>query len=71
MIFTGIFCCVFGAALFDPFSSDREEMSAPVHKWGVWKDGGITKEARREFAPWVVAAGVAAFVGAFLVRDRR
>ncbi|MDF9828329.1 hypothetical protein M2103_002434 [Ereboglobus sp. PH5-5] len=71
LIALGMFFCGFGFALFKPFATEEEPPSPPVHKVGFWKDGGISKEAGRRFAPWVMAAGVVSFAGAFLMRDRR
>ena len=70
MIFLGIFCCVFGFVLLDPLADEKTEISPPVHKWGFWKDGGITKEGARGFAPWVIGIGVVAFAIASVVRER-
>ena len=70
LTFLGIFCCIFGVVLLDPFGAEKKELSPQVFKVGAWKDGGFSKEGVREYAPWIIGMGVVSFIGVLIARNR-
>ena len=70
LIFSAIFCTIFGSVLLLSFEKKDKDLRSVVHRTGFWKDSGVSSESAREFAPWVITIGIAASVGAFLVREK-
>lgn len=70
LIFAAIFCTIFGSVLLFSFEKKNKDVRPIGLRTGFWKDGGVSSESAREFAPWVIAVGVVASVGAFVVREK-
>lgn len=70
MIFLGIFGCVFGFALSTAREVKETQPAAVTHRWGAWKDGGISNEAKRQAGPWLIGLGVVAFITAGIAHEQ-
>lgn len=71
LVFLGLFCVGFGIALVQPGTNEEKITSQPEqHRVGFWKDVGISVAAGRIIGPWMIGSGAAAFVAAYLIRER-
>ena len=65
----GLSCVGLGTAFLN-FGSAKEEDRSHTHGVGFWKDTGMTADAEKKIAPWMLGSGVAAVVVAFAIRER-
>jgi len=67
--FLSLFLIGFGIALVQPGAKEKERALTP-RRVGFWKDAGVTVATGRKIGPWMIGAGAATFVGAYLCRER-
>lgn len=58
-----------GMAFFN-FGPEQEEARRHSHGVGFWKDRGMTKDAEKRLAPWMLGTGIAFIAAAYIIRDR-
>jgi hypothetical protein len=66
----GLFLVGFGIALAQPGARVDERLHHNPQRVGFWKDFGISVDAGRNIAPWMIASGAAAFGAAYVCRQR-